>query len=204
MLSDEQGFVQKIDECLDLFTPLCKLINKSQDPSFNVAEATQYWLQIKQKIDNSDYDEAIDASIKKALWPVGFAANLLHHKFRGELLNDSQREQGESFIMDNSDYEGIQEYDLFNFENEYCKEYTENCKSAITFWTLVAATLPKLANFAIKLMLIPASTALIESLFSSWKFVHSLYRNRLGFQKTCKLIDVYYTLRHNGRNKIPL
>lgn len=44
-------------------------------------------------------------------------------------------------------------------------------------------------------MQISASTALLEGLFSQWTYVHNVYRNRLGDQKSSNLLDIYHSLR---------
>lgn len=201
---NDENFPREIQNCIDLFTPLCKLINKSQDPSFNVAESTQFWLQIKEQLPVRTYNEIIDNRIKKALWPVGFAANLLHNRFRGNLLTDDQRRLGEMFIFDNLDFQGRAEWADFNFVDEFYQPFCDQCQSAIHFWCLAAIKVPHLASFAIKLMVVPASTALIESFFSTWKYVHSPYRNRLQFKKSCVMTDIYYSLIHDGKKKVPL
>lgn len=56
---------------------------------------------------------------------------------------------------------------------------------------------PNLANLANKLLQIPASSASaqIERVFSSWSHVHSMPRNRLTFERSKKLLHVYYSLR---------
>ena len=54
---------------------------------------------------------------------------------------------------------------------------------------------PILSKLAKKLLLIPASSAQIERLFSSWAHVHSPDRNRLTFERSEKLVHIYYALR---------
>lgn len=64
------------------------------------------------------------------------------------------------------------------------------------FWTWNRIDLPNLGEVACKLMLVPASTALIESLFSHWAYIHTDARNRLGNEKSSRLLDIYHSLRH--------
>lgn len=53
----------------------------------------------------------------------------------------------------------------------------------------------KLFNFALQLLKIPALLAQLECLFSESANVHCSLRNRFDFQRSKKLIHVYYSLR---------
>jgi hypothetical protein len=54
---------------------------------------------------------------------------------------------------------------------------------------------PNLAKLAVRLLLIPASSAQLERIFSAWSLIHTPIRNRLTFDKSKKLMHVYYSLR---------
>ena len=112
----DENFIQSLKNIIIVLNPICVLINKCQDPKCNVADAVQYWLSIFEKLPTNKYDEKIRARIKKALWPVGYAANILHHKYNGILLNDEQKRVGFEFIKENLDIEGKTQLDYF-FEN---------------------------------------------------------------------------------------
>lgn len=189
-------FQEELENWIDILTPISKFVKKCESFCFNVADSTQYWCELKSKLPNAAYDTVIEDRIKKAVWECGYAANLLHHKHQGILLDREQKEAGTQFLMNNLNAAGLLEYESFDFNSERFKIFTDKCISPIAFWNLVSPIVPNLSKIAIKLMLIPASTAQIEGLFSQWKFVHSSPRNRLGFKRSCDLIDVYYSLRH--------
>lgn len=73
--------------------------------------------------------------------------------------------------------------------------FAERCANLISFWKLCRFEFPNLAKFAIKLMIIPAGTALLESLFSNWTYVHNQQRNKLSNEKSAKLVNIYYSLK---------
>ena len=185
-------FKSELQSTIETLTPICKLINNCQNPLLNVADAVQLWLTFTLPTD--DYNHQIKPRIKKALWPVGYAANLLHPKYLGRLLDNDQRIQADDFLKENLDEQG--KIDLENFFSDTdISSLIEKCSDAIPFWTLCQYKFPHLSKVAIKLMLIPASTASLEGYFSSWTYVHSTYRNRLKNENSSELVDIYYTLK---------
>lgn len=54
---------------------------------------------------------------------------------------------------------------------------------------------PTLAKLANKLLKMPASSAQLERVFSNWGHIHSAIRNRLTFDRSKKLVHIYYSLR---------
>lgn len=58
-----------------------------------------------------------------------------------------------------------------------------------------------MADFALKLISIPASSAEVERVFSNWKFVHSTLRNKLEFKKSKKLVEIYYNLNKGNSDE---
>lgn len=63
------------------------------------------------------------------------------------------------------------------------------------FWIAVKPFYPKLSSLARRLLKIPAASAQLERLFSSWAFIHSDLRNRLTVERSMKLVDIYYSLK---------
>lgn len=182
-----------------ILNPICKLINKCQDPLVNVADATQLWLSLKLPTDQ--YNNLIKNRIAKALKSLSFAANRLHHKYRGQLQNEEQRNIGNKFIMDKLNLRGKTEFEKYKTTIDNYEAFAAKCDSPIIYWNHLMFEFPTLSEFAKKLMLIPASTALIEGYFSNWKYVHSVIRNRLGVLKSAMLADTYYTLNQMDNTK---
>lgn len=78
-------FKNKLKDYINKFTPICKLINRWQNPKCNVADSTENWWELWQNIDESMKGIILDR-IVKAVFPVGYAANILHHKYQGQRL----------------------------------------------------------------------------------------------------------------------
>ena len=191
----DDGFERTLREIVNNLNPICQLINKCQDPTLNIADGTQLWLRLELR--NENYDQIISDRIKKAVWPAGYTANMLHHKYQGRLLDEEQKAIGNNFLEDYLNIDAKRELQIFLERRDMYEVYAENCDNSIGFWYILGWSLPHLSKFMVKLFLIPASTALIESYFSHWTYVHNSYRNRLGNEKSANLVDIYHSLRHN-------
>lgn len=170
-------FKDRLSNMINVVTPICVLINECQDPQCNVADATQKWLSLQ--VPTTEYNIILQARIKKAVWPVGYAANLLHPIYQGILLNDNQREIAINFLRGFLNAEAVQEMELYLSDNEQFANLRNEYVSSTSFWSLCEIRFPNLAKFAFKLMLIPAATAVLESYFSNWAYVHNSHRNSL-------------------------
>ena len=187
-LVNSTDFENQVREVCRVLTPICILINSCQDPKKNIADATEFWL----KLDVEDrFNELLTKRLKKALWPVGYAANYLHHKYEGKLLNADQLITMEEFLISHLDAQGLQELEHFSSNRESYKYLVKKCESPLTFWSRLDHIYKNLAKFAKSIFIIPASTARIEGFFSQWSYIHNSYRNRLGDRTSAQLIDVY-------------
>ena len=67
----------------------------------------------------------------------------------------------------------------------------------VTWWeSLPEASFPSgYIKFAVQLMGVPASSASIKRIFSSFGQIHSKLRNRLGLERATKLVFCYRILR---------
>ena len=194
----DENFETELTWTIEVVTPICKLINKCQDPLYNVADSTELWLSLQ--LPTNEHNEQIEAIIKKAIWPVGYAANLLHPKYKGLLLDRDQTEITYNFLEENLDEQGKLELEKYSSDTALSL-LSEKCSNAISFWSLCEFKYPNLSKIATKLMLMPASTALIEDLFSTWTYIHNTYRSSLKNENSNKLVDIYHTLRCLKGNK---
>ena len=122
---------------------------------------------------------------------------MLHHRYKGRRLNDDQRQRGQRFLDEKMDRYTKIEYENFKSEAD-CSEnemISKKCSSPVAYWLYWKRRFPNLVNFALKLFLMPASTAQLEGLFSNWTYVHNLFRNQLEDDKSSMLLDIYYTLK---------
>lgn len=189
----DEDFASKLLEIIRNLKPICVLINKCQDPKSNVADAVEMWLSLQLPTDR--YDQILNERKSKAIKEVGYAANVLHHRYRGDLLNENQRRIARNFMLHHFP-ECIDEYDYYLNNIYQLENFADRCDDPVDFWSIQSLRFQNLGRCALKLMLIPASTAMLEGLFSSWTYIHNEYRNRLLNEKSAKLLDIYHSLKH--------
>lgn len=187
-------FRSKLRSSIQTLNPICKLINACQDPSKNIADGSEMWLRLE--LDNPDHTVHILERIHKAISNVGYAANLMHQKYMGQRLDDDQRFVANEFLKSKFDEKGKAELQRFLDGRDQQDDFADNCPDPIPYWRIKKLKFPTLAKLCIKLFLFPASTASIEGYFSLWTYVHNHYRNRLGFEKSCILTDLFHMSRH--------
>lgn len=72
----------------------------------------------------------------------------------------------------------------------------ENFTDAYAYLSFQEFKYRNLAKVVKKLIVIPASTASLESYFSVWMHVHNKYQNRLNNENKAKLVDSNYLSKH--------
>lgn len=202
-LVDEE-FLRKVEESIQILDPICQLVNKAQNSCTTLSEIIELWLDLKCPV--PEYEEYYEGRKKMAITDVGLAAFMLDPKFIEEVsikLTAEQRSKGKKFIMANLDSEGLTSYAMYLekegiFKTLFEKKCTDNPR---TFWTLVKEEHPNLAKLGLKLSKIPASSAQLERVFSNWSFIHNATRNRLCFERSTKLVHMYYSLKMSDNNK---
>ena len=187
-------FENSVNEIYKNISPICILINTCQDPKKNIADAAELWLKLELPTDR--YDELIKKRIMKAIKPAGYAANFLHHKYKGLRLDERQIEVAEQFFYDYMDETGIQELEDFIANRDSYETRAKNIDDPVSFWILLEEKYKTLSEFALSLFIMPASSADIEGLFSQWTYVHNKHRNRLSTITSAQLVEIYSYLTH--------
>ena len=135
--------------------------------------------------------------------PFHFLAFCLHPKYRGRGLDREQLESAHQLVS--SKWHGILG-DLCAFQAEadpfpqhmFDENFLEKVKPCV-WWLCIKKTYkdvdPKLCDLALLLLRLPASSASIERIFSNFSFVQNKLRNRLGLEKTAKLVTCFRELR---------
>ena len=106
-------------------------------------------------------------------------------------MNVEQIEEAEAFFYTHLDEQGIQELEHFIAHRDSYENRAVNINDPVNFWILLEDTYENLSKFALTILIIPASTARIEGLFSHWTYVHNKYRNRLDSTTSAQLLDIY-------------
>ncbi|KAJ8666676.1 hypothetical protein QAD02_008338 [Eretmocerus hayati] len=216
-LLQSEDFVRKITVCTMLLEPLSNLIIRCQDPEVTQAEAVQMWLNLH--FGGPNLQALLIDRMRRALPDAAFAAYLLHPGIRRDLLDDVQQQRVIDYILahlnpdDNEQLEVEIRRELKGYLNirpadddddrDGAQRVAELAESELLqsrdipaelYWDLTGGMLLNIARLAKKLILLPSGTGLIESFLSHWAYVHDIYKNRLGHDRSCQLVDCQYTL----------
>lgn len=86
-LLEDPSFEILLQDYIIIFDPVCELVNKCQNSTCNIADATELWLTLNIATIDEKYQNMIEARIKKAVRPICFAANLLHPGYQGRNMS---------------------------------------------------------------------------------------------------------------------
>lgn len=135
--------------------------------------------------------------------PVVLVAYQLDPKYRGEILDAErcdpiiEREilrlvpegKEDQVLMEYSEYVGK----LGGFSDDHL--WGDMTAHPINWWTLVARRYPLLSTIARQVLSIPSTSAASERNWSSFGFIHSKLRNRLGDDKVEKCVYLYWNIK---------
>lgn len=193
----DDEFIEDVKNNIELFNPICELINTCQSSECSAADAVNLWLNLKLPVRfEHKFGTSLQLRIDMALNKYALTAFYLHPTYDNDKLSNIHKDKINNFLFKELNCTGIEEWDSFRNKTSFFKNlYEKGIKKPLVFWNMAAMKLPTLSNLAIKLLQIPASSAQIERVFSSWSYVHSPIRNRLTFDRSKKLLHVYYSLR---------
>lgn len=193
-LLDSEAFKAELAINIQNLTPICELINKCQSPECDIADAVHFWLTLT--LPTPEFDDIVASRIDSAISDAGYAAYLIHPKYRGARLNLDQRKKAVDFLEGQLDAEGKAQLTEYIENLRESDSLAENCKKPISYWSRKYFLQPELSRLCIRLLTIPASTASIESYFSLWTYVHNDYRNRMSDETSSLVVDLYYMSKH--------
>lgn len=201
----DDGFQGRVVNALLAYDPICSLVNACQKSNTNIAYATEKWLRLELPLVNERFEEALDERLNRVLNEHGLAANFLHPQYKGRrFINNLQCVAlMNQFFQENLSPQGFQE--LHEYTNEtgmFERIFARRYNSCRVFWRRARRFYPELSLTAVRLLHIPASTGDLERLFSEWSLVHRKTRNRLGEDKSARLIALYYSLGLRNANNI--
>lgn len=184
-------------------------LDKMQRDDCVISEGTQIWLDLLE-VANTDTDAFSENDIQKmtkrfkmAMTPAHFLSNILDHRFRGNKLNAEQVEEAMEYVANfyPNCVPVIMAYQakVAPFKNYLFLESSLSVKP-ITWWLSIKNHLNNnsIIDLVMQLHTAVASSAGIERLFSAFGLVHSKLRNRLGVEKTAKLVTVLKALNHTN------
>ena len=196
-------FLKEVADTIAVLDPVSQLINQCQKEEATVADAVELWMDLRLPEDHKDLLPHLEKRKNQSLNIYSLAANVLHPVYQGLKLNEEHHGQVEEFILENLDPSGITSYQEYRVKSgKFGELMKKGIRSPRTFWYFAARQHKELSEAALKLLNIPASSAQLERLFSNWSFVHNITRNRLSFERSKKLLQIYYTLKLKDQTSV--
>jgi hypothetical protein len=202
-------FWSKIETIKDLLKSITDGIAIVESDKSSIADVSEVWFAIKQKLNietakvvSSNEQKNIQNFITKReeiiLTPNHFTANLLHPKFKGKNLSDKEHESALEIINNfcinsNVEFNTYMEFSTKEGKFKAVSLWSETCTANPIIWWkyfLVFEKTKEFANFAVKLLSIPPTTASVERGFSHQARIHVKDRNKLLNTKVEKLLAI--------------
>jgi hypothetical protein len=189
-----QQFISNMEDAVKLYEPICTIIEASQESS--LADITELWLTLS--LPDKKWTETVDRHCATVLNKFALTANFLHHTYRGKNFSVDHVDTVEEYLISVLDDNGLNDLMAYKKSDGLMGTlFGKNLSSPITFWTLAARKHESLADLALKLMKIPASSMLFNRPAVRWAAVHNRNKDRLSCENLENLIYSYCLLRTN-------
>ena len=182
--------------------PIAIALDKVQSDSCKLSESVEVWKRLSEDMASSQplvVSQKVEKRYNQALTAAHYLANILDPRFMGRNLSVNQIDTALEFCS--MDYETCLPTVLnFRAQNGPFKSYMfrdELVKSVspLTWWESQKSHLESdVIKLCRQILGAITSTAGIERIFSTFGFVHSKVRNRLGTGKAGKLVFIYKLL----------
>lgn len=213
----DRGIKRNAEDMYKILKHIGVALDQIQRDHCNIGEATEIWKKLKQELLGEKNDNISEEKINKrmdlALTPAHFLANILHPKYKGNLL--SVEEVNTALEWVNEKYPSLLSL-ILKFRTE-CAPFPKYMFSSsaievgpLTWWQSMGINkgcddiqnrnLEELINITNALFTTSASSASVERIFSSFGMVQSKLRNRLGTDKAAKLVFIYKCYNAKPKN----
>ena len=208
---DNVSFKRKASACLQQMKNFSVALDKLQSDSCYLSDAVKVWYSLLRNPDLSQHKKAVKKRFNEAVEPFFFLAYMTDHRNIEDNENkvDPEDELAAEKWLENYDTELFSMYIKFQIKKEekYPKYFfSESMRSTLIpkkWWMFVKMKAEKrddqeqvrFATFMVNLHSCPSSSSSLERWFSTFGFVWSKTRNRLGHEKAMKLVKIYRKLR---------
>ena len=192
---------RKAEDYLSRTKPISVALDKLQSDTCHISDAVKIWKDLQQDFEGMplSVSKPFQSRIKIALTPAHYLAYILDPRYKGQSLSNEEVNQAMAFC---SEHHPAAMASVVKFRAQ-CAPFQPymftpelvNDLSPIVWWQSQASCLdPAVITLTNQLHSAKASSAGIERIFSTFGFVHSKVRNRLGTQKAGKLVFLYKVL----------
>ena len=212
----DPDFVTRLDECITILAPIDIYIKIFQSDAVPCSDVYKAFLELEnkmRKLQNVEADKKaylVELVQKRFDFMYGDAHGvfyLLDPRYLGGSMLRTLQKEIEDFIYkfpqkDDTTSEArmeqlAQEYTAFRIEalgeRQQCTflfKMIGKSKTVLQWWIADGTDWPLLQNLALHVFSMAASSAALERNFSTFGFIHSKLRNRLGPEKVKKLVYI--------------
>lgn len=196
------GLFSEVKHLQTQLQPISRALDSFQSDTATIADACEQWNDLLQNPDLEPYRKNVDKRFKQAMTPNHYLANLVHPIYKGRKLRPEHVTSAQELLHETKP-ELVPE--LLNYMSETLpipkvlqQESSINNTKPAVWWSCVerSGVITKdFSQLARKLMVLPASSAAIERVFSNFGIIQTKLRNRLGVEKAAKLVLCYCFLR---------
>ena len=190
-------------------------LDKMQSDSCHLSDAVHIWYSLIKDEELSIYYDAIKKRFQDAVQPFHILAYITDHRYVDDyksFIDNDNENSAEQWLEDrNPDFLGLlYKFNLKDREVFPKQMFSESLKviSPSEWWNIMKGKVTRsqirdkevstnFCSFLASLHSCPASSASIERWFSTFGFVWSKIRNRLGADKAMKLVKIYKSF-HNS------
>ena len=192
---------KEVKSHVEQLSPIAKALDNAQSDSCGIADTCQDWVALCTNEQLEPVRSKVIKRFSQAMTEAHFLANLLHPHYLGHNLSPDQKEKGMG-LLESRDAKFVPLlYQLHAGTEPFpARLFTEQCKSMgpSVWYKCVKSQNTELEEFclmAIGYMNMPASSAAVERVFSTFSHVQTKVRNRLGAQRHGKLVACFRSLR---------
>lgn len=187
----------EIKDSLSVSNCVTNLITNLEKFDCTIADAVEHWLQFSQQIEKETenyawFSNIIKEIFEKVMLPNALAANYLHPTYSGRLFSNNIEfnKSVHSFFIENLDGSGLYDLTIYKYRKEIFANLFQKKMSPFTFWKTAATFHQNLSKLALKLLIIPANSTIIDM---------SLHQTDSSENKEMK--SLYYALKINEATK---
>ncbi|KAI6649837.1 Transposase [Oopsacas minuta] len=190
----------------DLFIrlkPISVALDRIQRENAIISDTVEVWKTLYEDLLSSQQPahvlRKVDERAAQAISPAHYSANLIDPRYRGRKLTEKEATDAMEYIHQHCPNAmatvlqfkaGYDPFKSYMFSDDVVDNITPAC-----WWASMHGTLGKdITKVAEQLLTAIASSAGIERIFSTFGYIHSKTRNRLGIEKAAKLVFVYRIL----------
>jgi hypothetical protein len=109
----DEDFLKEVKESIEIFNPICKLINTCQSATCSLADAVDQWLNLEAELPQR-YQSYLKTRMKMALNDYALAAFYLHPCYENNRLPKEHKSRINKFLLINLNADGIEDLDNYN------------------------------------------------------------------------------------------